>query len=141
MPQSLADDRQRHFLASRYGRPAVATPVEGQRHRHSRQHGDGLEPPIDFHNPVLVLPPLAPILTGHYREQIAGVVGLALVEDVLHLLRPFDDEQLTGLLSPIGQIPVPQVILFKVGHVNERHPTRAETEQKHIAGEIEPRAA
>ncbi len=106
---AFGDYGERDAFGFGSGSPAVAGYVEGQRDCYSYHYGDTFQAVVDVVACVAVGASLVESGIANDGHEVAAFVFGILVEYRLHLLSPFDDELLTGLAAPVGDVAVFEV--------------------------------
>ena len=89
--------------------PAVAGHIKGKREVKSDHHGYAFQIVVDVVADVTVgIPFVGTGITDNGQKVLARVFGI-FVEGLLHFLSPCYKESLTGLLTAIGDVTVPEI--------------------------------
>ena len=94
---------------------------------------------IDVVADIAVCTPFIGVRIADYRQQIVTFVFGVLVKNQLHLLRPFDNQLLSGFATTICDVSIFKVCLSQLSLVNEAHSTEIETHHKHITSKVQCR--
>lgn len=140
MAHPFGDDGERNAFGAGGGGPAVACYVERQGNGDAGHRGDAFEVVVDVVAHVAVGAPFVCSGVADDGEQVAAAVLGVFVEYLLHLFCPSDDELLACLAPAVGDVPVFEIRLFQISHVNEAHAAQVEAHHKHIAGIVKCRS-